>query len=64
LLLKPKSKFIALGGVDERTIHLTKNLGFDGAATLGYLWNEFEKNAAIDELIKRFTCLKLIMNNE
>lgn len=59
LLLKPKSKFMALGGIDDRTIQRAKNLGFDGAATLGYLWNEFEKNGAINKLIKRFTNLKL-----
>jgi len=61
LLLKPKSKFIALGGIDESTIGKAKAIGFDGAATLGYMWNNFEKNSSIDELIERYNQLKLMI---
>ncbi len=59
LLLKPKSKFFALGGIDESNINKAKTLGFDGAATLGYLWNDFEKNVNQNELIERFNRLKI-----
>jgi len=58
LLLKPKSKFIALGGIDANNIKQVKVLGFDGAATLGYLWKDFEKNVAVDELLQRYNHLK------
>lgn len=62
LLLKPKSKFMALGGIDGDNIQQAKALGFDGAATLGYLWKDYEKNAAVDELLKRYHHLKSIVN--
>jgi len=62
LLLKPKSKFIALGGIDENNIAKAKALGFDGAATLGYLWGKFEKDINMNELIKRYQQLKKQVN--
>jgi len=58
LLLKPKSKFMALGGIDGDNIQQAKALGFDGAASLGYLWKDFEKNGAVNELLQRYHQLK------
>ena len=37
---KIKSKIIALGGIDASNIHKTKELGFDGSAVLGAIWQE------------------------
>jgi len=58
LLLKPKSKFIALGGIDHTNITQVKDLGFDGVATLGYLWTPFKKNGDLNKLGERFIALK------
>ena len=55
---------MALGGIDEKTISRAKALGFNGAATLGYLWNNFEKNRNTNELNKRFNKLKLNTEQE
>jgi len=62
LVLKPKSKFIALSGIEPGNIAATLNLGFDGVAVLGYLWNDFEKDKNIDSLVKRFTDLQNVLN--
>jgi thiamine-phosphate pyrophosphorylase len=40
---KKKMELIALGGINEETIHQAMNLGFDGIAVLGAIWNS--KNA-------------------
>ncbi len=34
-----KTKFIALGGITNHNIQICKQLGFDGVAVLGSLWN-------------------------
>lgn len=62
LVLKPKSKFIALSGIVPNNIANTFNLGFDGVAVLGYLWNDFEKDKNINNLIERFIKLQNALN--
>lgn len=37
-LKKTKNQIIALGGINETNIVLTKQVGFYGAATIGYVW--------------------------
>jgi len=64
LLLKPKSKFIALGGINTENILKTKNIGFDGAATLGFLWSNFEKEDSVSNLSERFIKLNACLEEE
>ena len=35
---------IALGGIDEHNIAAAMDMGFDGVAVLGALWNEVVEN--------------------
>jgi len=61
LLLKPKSKFIALGGIHPENMSEALDMGFDGIASLGYIWmgpkspvNCFEKlNSKLHSLNKQ-----------
>ena len=62
LMLKPGSQFIALSGIAPDNISTVINLGFDGVAVLGYLWNDFEEDQNIDNLIKRFLKLQNAIN--
>lgn len=43
LPLTSKTKLIALGGIKKENINSAINLGFDGVATLGIIWNDTEK---------------------
>jgi len=52
--LKPKSKFIALGGIEPNKIETVKELKFDGAAILGYLWKAYETNENKEILVEKF----------
>jgi len=45
LLLKPKSKFIALGGIQPDNMSEALDLGFDGIASLGYIWTRSDSPA-------------------
>jgi thiamine-phosphate pyrophosphorylase len=55
---KNKSKFIALGGVDECNIQKTFSIGFDGAAVLGALWQLHNPK----EIVDKFRRLKKLVN--
>jgi len=64
LVLKPGSKFIALSGISPKNISTALNLGFDGVAVLGYLWNDFEKDQNINKLVERFLSLQNALNKK
>lgn len=64
LVLKPKSKFIALSGIEPNNIIDALNLGFDGVAVLSYIWNDFEKDKKMDNLIDRFLSLQNALNKK
>jgi len=64
LVLKPKSKFIALSGIEPDNITNALNLGFDGVAVLGFLWNEFEIDKNTNKLIDRFLVLKNVLSKK
>ena len=49
------AKVIALGGVDADNLVLTAQLGFDGAAVLGAVWNHYDPLATWDSLYQA-TC--------
>ncbi|MCH8318134.1 MAG: thiamine phosphate synthase [Bacteroidetes bacterium] len=49
---------IALGGIDKNKIAEAYELGFDGIALLGTLWNYFEKTRDIDKIIEKFISIK------
>ena len=52
---KPQNvKVIALGGINNKNIETTVQLCFDGAAILGNIWREFEKNKDIYSATKHF----------
>ena len=57
-VLKPKSKFIALGGIEPDKIELVKQMNFDGFAVMGFLWQQYEIDSNIYSLIDRFNKLK------
>lgn len=46
------TQIIALGGISEKNIDECHQLGFDGVAVLGSIW---EENHSVDEVISRFT---------
>lgn len=56
LLLKPKSKFIALGGIHPDNASEAIDMGFDGVACLGYIWNVKSESA-----ISRFDKMKKLL---
>lgn len=47
-----KTKIIALGGVKEDTIQKAKDLGYDGVAVLGAIWQEPSQSLSRFETIK------------
>ncbi|MBW8051400.1 MAG: thiamine phosphate synthase [Cytophagales bacterium] len=49
---------IALGGIDKNKIAEAYELGFDGIALLGTLWNYFEKTRDIDKIVEKFISIK------
>ncbi|HEY8400001.1 MAG TPA: bifunctional hydroxymethylpyrimidine kinase/phosphomethylpyrimidine kinase [Cytophagaceae bacterium] len=53
---KSKPKLIALGGINGETISVAKEMGFDGVAALGYLWNDLQGSSI--EVVKRFEGLR------
>lgn len=63
-VLKPKSKFIALSGVEPKNLKEIKELRFDGAAVLGYLWEAFQKDADITNIVTRYNNLNLAISEE
>ena len=40
-LKESKHRVIALGGIDNTKMNLCENLGFDGYAVLGHIWNKY-----------------------
>jgi thiamine-phosphate pyrophosphorylase len=54
-----KPKVIALGGIEKNNLDKILEAGFDGFALMGYLWNEFEKEANLEECIDKFLGIKL-----
>lgn len=58
LVLKPGSRFIALSGIAPNNVLDALNIGFDGVAVLGYIWNDFEGDNNISNLIDRWLKLK------
>ena len=48
-----KTKIIALGGIQESTVAKAKDLGFDGIAVLGAIWQEPSQAFSRFEAIKR-----------
>jgi len=52
------TEIIALGGITPNNIKSLQNIPFSGYAVLGYLWENFSKNADMDNLLKRFKTLK------
>jgi len=52
------TEIIALGGINPNNIRSLQNIPFSGYAVLGYLWEDFFRNADIDDLLKRFKDLK------
>ncbi|MFN0201132.1 MAG: thiamine phosphate synthase [Bacteroidia bacterium] len=48
---------IALGGIDEMTASIAIEYGFEGVAMLGYLWEDFEKNANCEEVLKKWQAI-------
>ncbi len=55
---KSRAKVLALGGIDENNIAAVVRMGFDGAALLGALWNDFSKDRNVASLVERFKNLK------
>lgn len=51
-------KCYALGGVTEKNVNEVENLGFDGAAFLGEIWNQ--KN--YDDIMEKFVRIKKTLN--
>ena len=45
---------IALGGIDENNISITQDIGFNGVAVLGSIWETFLKNKNIHETLEKF----------
>jgi len=45
-----RAKLYALGGINAENIRELKELGFDGAAVLGYIWNDADPVAAFSIL--------------
>ena len=55
--LNAKPKMHALGGIDNTNINHVKELGFDGATLLGYIWEPAINNQP-EETIKRFKTIQ------
>lgn len=51
------SRVMALGGVDPDRMPQVRELGFGGAAILGYLWNDYRPDD-LDGLLQRFERLR------
>ena len=51
-------EIIALGGVNPSKFQEIKELGFKGAAVLGYLWKEFAADGDMKMLLDRFAEVK------
>lgn len=49
-----KTKVIALGGITPENQAKTLTLGFENVAVLGYIWDEYRKNASVSELMQRW----------
>jgi thiamine-phosphate pyrophosphorylase len=45
---------IALGGITASNLSKVKDAGFDGAAVLGYVWNDFKKDLDLNKLVNRY----------
>jgi thiamine-phosphate pyrophosphorylase len=48
----PQMKIIALSGIQEENVAWVKELGFDGVAVLGRVWNDPDPFAAIEVLLQ------------
>jgi thiamine-phosphate pyrophosphorylase len=53
LLLKKRKNVIALGGINPKNIKTTTQIGFTGAAVLGYLWKSKDSVTAYKELVSK-----------
>ncbi|MCL1942057.1 MAG: thiamine phosphate synthase [Candidatus Azobacteroides sp.] len=56
------SKIIALGGIAGSNIAGLKTYGFGGAAVLGALWNDFQKDGDLEKMIETYNELNIKMN--
>ncbi len=45
---------LALGGIDHKNVDVAKDLGFDGVALHGHLWEQFVKDGDVDGVAERF----------
>jgi thiamine monophosphate synthase len=53
-----KTKIIALGGIDEYTAQSAIQLGFDGVAVLGTIW----QNPTVEKALEQFEKIKFVIN--
>ncbi|MDD5571175.1 MAG: thiamine phosphate synthase [Bacteroidales bacterium] len=56
---KKQCRVFALGGIDENNVEIIKELGFDGFATLGAIWN---KSFPKEEIVNKFRRIWKIVN--
>ena len=56
---KPEIPVYALGGVNPENISEAKEIGFDGVAVLGFIWNTF-REAGSEETLKNFKKLQTL----
>ncbi len=50
IIIKPETKLIALGGIDETNCKKAFDMGFDGIALLGSIWNSENKTKSFKEI--------------
>jgi thiamine-phosphate pyrophosphorylase len=59
---KRRPELIALGGIEKSKILEIENIGFDGFALLGNIWNDYKESADLDRLIEKFKNIIEITN--
>jgi thiamine-phosphate pyrophosphorylase len=52
-------ELIALGGIEENKIEKVANMGFDGLALMGAIWESFRETQDIDKALNIYNSLKL-----
>lgn len=58
LLLKPKSRFIALSGIEPDNVSEILELGFDGVASIGFIWQKDSSNTTVDNFTSLMNSVK------
>lgn len=56
---KPKIPVYALGGINPENISKAKEIGFDGVAVLGFIWNTFRETGS-EKTLKNFKKLQAL----